>query len=60
MATPTSIINNLQVNTGTAATGGQSDPRIIGLANGNILVAWTEDASGTAASGFGIDIVGKV
>lgn len=42
MATPVEWLGNFQVNTGAAGIDSQGDPRVIGLANGNILVAWTE------------------
>ncbi len=60
MPTPTEWLNEFQVNTGTAATGSQSDPHIIGLANGNILVAWTESASGLIGTTAGTDIIGVI
>ncbi|MBC7987060.1 MAG: calcium-binding protein [Sphingomonadaceae bacterium] len=60
MATPVEWLGNFQVNTGGAATGTQSDPHITGLANGNILVAWTESADGTIGTSPGTDIVGQL
>ncbi|MBC7987061.1 MAG: calcium-binding protein [Sphingomonadaceae bacterium] len=60
MATPVEWLGNFQANTGTAATGTQSDPHIIGLANGNILVAWTESADGAVGTTNGADIIGKI
>ncbi|MEO0988786.1 MAG: hypothetical protein AAFY20_25090 [Cyanobacteria bacterium J06639_14] len=60
MATPTEWLNEFQVNTGTAQNGTQSDPKIIGLANGNFLVAWTEAANGAIGASPGADIVGQL
>ncbi|WP_299965023.1 calcium-binding protein [uncultured Roseobacter sp.] len=61
MATPTEWLNEFQVNTGAAATGGQSNPQIIGLNNGGFVVAWVEASSGTIAEPpAGQDIVAKV
>ena len=61
MATPTEWLDEFQVNTGSAATGGQSDPHIIGLANGNILVVWTEGSDGAInAAEPGSDIIAKI
>ncbi len=53
-------LNEFQVNTGTAATGGQSDPKIVGLSNGNYLLAWVEDPTGTVAGVGDDDIIGKI
>ncbi len=62
MAEPVPSRPEFQVNTGTAATGTQSMPQIIGLANGNILIAWEEAADGEIATGAasGTDVVGKL
>ena len=65
MATPTEWLNAFQVNTGAAATGGQGQPKIIGLSNGNILVAWVEGNDGAVAppdgsTAAGVDIIGKI
>ncbi|MBX7540866.1 calcium-binding protein, partial [Qipengyuania sphaerica] len=60
MPTPTEWLAEFQVNTGDAAIGGQIQPKIIGLANGNILVAWVENASGVIGDSAGFDIVGKI
>lgn len=59
MATPKLWLDAFQVNTGTAATGTQNQPQIVGLANGNILVAWEELSEGVGSSA-GADIVGKI
>ena len=60
MATPTEWLNEFQVNTGSAATGTQSDPKIMGLANGGFVVVWVESASGTIAVNPGTDMVAKI
>lgn len=62
MATPTEWLNEFQVNTGTAATGSQSDPKILGLNNGHFIVAWVESVDGgvAGASPAGTDIVAKI
>lgn len=60
MPTPTPWLNGFQVNTGTAATGVQDFPKIIGLSNGNILVVWEEGEDGVVAGSAGHDIVGKI
>src|SRR4051812_570890 len=51
--TPTIWRAHFTANTATA--GFQSNPYTIGLSNGNILVVWTDDTSGTSAGndGFG-------
>ncbi|AVL53687.1 iron-regulated protein FrpC [Roseobacter denitrificans] len=60
MPTPTEWLNEFQVNTGTAATGTQSKPKIIGLANGNFVVAWEESTDGLIGTASGTDIVAKI
>ncbi|MFD0980272.1 calcium-binding protein [Tropicimonas aquimaris] len=60
MPAPALWKSEFQVNSGTAATGTQSDPHVIGLANGNFLVAWTESSSGIVATEAGSDIVGRI
>ncbi|KUP90569.1 calcium-binding protein [Tritonibacter horizontis] len=62
MATPTEWLNEFQVNTGTAATGSQSDPKILGLNNGYFIVAWVEATNGdiAGASPAGTDIIAKI
>ena len=60
MATPTEWRNEFQVNTGGAATGGQFDPKIVGLANGGFVVIWVESTDGTIATSSGTDIVAKI
>ncbi|WP_299032167.1 calcium-binding protein, partial [uncultured Sulfitobacter sp.] len=60
MATPATWLSAFQVNTGAGATGGQSAPKIIGLSNGNILVAYEANAAGTIGTGANADIVGKI
>src|SRR5438128_8093546 len=59
MATPIKWKDSFQVNTGDAGLGIQTDTRIIGLANGRILVAWTESATGVIGSGAGKNIIGQ-
>ncbi len=60
MPTPLEWLAASQANTGTAATGSQLSPQIIGLSNGNILVAWEEDFGGLVGTGDGTDIIGKI
>lgn len=60
MATPDSWLSATQVNTGAAATGSQSSPQIIGLSNGNILVAYESSDAGTIGSGSNSDIIGRI
>lgn len=60
MATPVVWQSKFQINTGTAATGSQSTPKIIGLDNGDVVVVWIEDAAGAVSSGIGRNIVAKV
>ena len=46
--------------TANLVTGGsQSDPQIVGLSNGNFLVAW-EDDNATTGPGTGVDLVGVI
>ncbi len=59
MPTPIEWLSEFQANTGTAETGTQNQPQIIGLSNGNILVAWDELSVGVGASN-GSDVVGKI
>ena len=60
MAIPVNWQPDFQVNTGAADTPSTNNPRIIGLSNGNILVAWDElDTTGVATQA-GADIVGKI
>ncbi|MEM6759073.1 MAG: calcium-binding protein [Pseudomonadota bacterium] len=51
---------SFQVNTGSAATGTQTDPQILGLANGGFVVAWEEAANGAISPSPGTDIVAKI
>jgi Ca2+-binding RTX toxin-like protein len=60
MATPNEWLSEFQVNTGSAATGTQSDPKIVALANGGWVVAWVESTTGTIAPAAGTDIVAKI
>ena len=50
----------LQVNTGAANTENVFEPQVVGLANGNVLVVWTEFGTMGVASAAGFDIVGKI
>jgi RTX calcium-binding nonapeptide repeat (4 copies) len=58
--TPVTWLNQFLVNTVT--TGSQSDPDIIQLANGNMLVSWTSDdnTAGTPGSPTGLDVIGQI
>ncbi|MEM7746515.1 MAG: calcium-binding protein, partial [Pseudomonadota bacterium] len=59
--TPTTWLDSFQVNTGTAATGSQSQPQIIGLNNGYFVVAWVEATNGTIGEPpAGQDIIAKI
>lgn len=60
MATPVQWQSKFQVNTGSAATGTQSKPKIIGLDNGDVLVVWIENAAGQVSASAGKNIVGMV
>lgn len=60
MATPVTWKSKFQINTGTSETGTQSQPKIIGLDNGNVVVVWVEDAAGTVSSGAGSNLIAKV
>ncbi len=60
MASPQEWLSAFQVNTGTANTPGVADPQIIGLSNGNFLVAWTEFGTTGVGSQAGNDVVGKI
>lgn len=55
--TPTVWQSPFQSNANS--TGTQSDPDVIGLTNGNMLVVWT-DTNDTVASGAGNDVVGVI
>lgn len=60
MTTLIEVLPRFPVNTGSAATGTQNDPHIIGLSNGNFLVAWEEAADGAIGTSRGTDIIGKL
>ncbi len=60
MATPSVWQSAFDVNVGAGTTGAQTNPKIIGLSNGNILVAWEADGAGTTGSGNNADIIGKI
>lgn len=60
MATPIEWLNESQINTGTADVSGISDPQIIGLSNGNYLVAWVEVGTTGVGTTPGNDIIGKI
>lgn len=57
-ATPQTWLNQFIVNLTT--TGSQSDPDIIQLANGNILVCWTSTDDTGAGSATGTDVIGQI
>ena len=52
--TPSIWLEEFQANNGIAATGYQTEPKIIGLANGNFLVAWEESSDGQVTEYGGI------
>lgn len=60
MATPVEWSAPFQVNTGTAATGFQSQPKIVGLIGGGFVVAWQEQADGLIGTAAGTDIIAKI
>ncbi len=60
MPTPISWLAATQTNTGTAANESQSTPLIIGLSNGNFLVAWVETGTTGVGTNAGTDIIGKI
>jgi len=60
MPVPVKWKDEFQINIGDAAIGVQVDPRIIGLASGQILVVWTESPSGVIGSDAGTDIIGQL
>ncbi len=60
MPTPTEWLNEFQVNTGPAGSGSQASPKIMGLASGGFVVAWTESADGLIGTDPGTDIVAKI
>lgn len=60
MATPSEWSGEFLVNTDAAQKGLQSDARIIGLANGHIIVAWQDDRPAGDATGREITIQAKV
>src|SRR3954451_25243346 len=55
--TTTPTIWRAHFTANTATTGVQSNPYTIGLSNGNNLVVWTDDTSGTSA---GNDVFGQI
>lgn len=61
MATPVEWLAAFQANTGTANSGDNLfDPQIIGLQEGNFLVAWTEAGVGGVGTTGGNDIIGQL
>ena len=59
MPDPVTLIDRQIILDGDQVAGTQSEPRIIGLANGNILVAWADDGNNVdTAAGF--DIIGAI
>lgn len=55
---PVTWLDRRTVNNTTA--GNQSDPDIIQLANGNIIVSWTSDNDTGAGSNSGLDVIGQI
>jgi hypothetical protein len=49
-----------QQTVNTVLAGSQSDPDIIQLANGNILVSWTSTSDTGAGSAAGLDVIGQL
>ncbi|NER81506.1 MAG: calcium-binding protein, partial [Leptolyngbya sp. SIO1D8] len=60
MSIPVEWLNEFQVNTGDAEIGRQAEQQIIGLSDGNFLVAWTEAEDGEIGTAPGQDIIGKI
>lgn len=60
MATPTEWLSPFQVNTGLAAAGGQTQPKIVGLSNGAFVVVWQEGVLGAIGTEAGTDIVAQI
>ncbi|MWB77482.1 hypothetical protein GLS40_05545 [Pseudooceanicola sp. 216_PA32_1] len=61
MATPVEWLAPFVVNTGTADIPFSiEEPRIIGLSNGNILIAWEEGGTDGVESQDGTGIIGKI
>ncbi|WP_371153237.1 beta strand repeat-containing protein [Jannaschia sp. 2305UL9-9] len=60
MSTPVVWSPSFDVNLGAGTTGIQGNPKIIGLSNGNILVAYESSSGGTIGSGANADIIGKI
>ena len=60
MPTPIIWLAATQTNTGTAANESHSDAQIIGLSNGNYLVAWVETGTTGVGTTDGNDIIGKI
>jgi Ca2+-binding RTX toxin-like protein len=60
MATPTEWLAKFNVNTGAADSAAAQAPQIIGLGNGNFLVAWEEFGTAGVGTQAGFDIIGKI
>ena len=60
MATPTEWLSEFKVNTGTANTPFVADSQVIGLSNGNFLVAWDEPGTNGVGTDPDTDVVGKI
>ncbi len=60
MATPVEWLNEFQANTFVANTPSIEDPQIIGLSNGNFLVAWVELGTTGIGTQAGTDIIGVI
>ena len=57
---PKRSLDTFQASSGSAELGTQVSPQIVGLANGNILIAWEERTDGAVATEDGIDIVARI
>ena len=56
--TPETWLNQFTVNLTVADD--QSDPEILQLANGNILVSWTSSNNSGVGSDSGLDVIGQI
>ena len=60
MPQPINWLPLTQTNIGTADIPNANDSQIIGLSNGNFLVAWTETGTTGVGTSAGTDIIGKI
>ena len=61
MAAPVNWLSAFQLNIGMADSGDNLfDPQIMGLSNGNFLVAWTEAGTAGVGAAAGNDIIGMI